>query len=298
MSVMDWLINHPRVVISTMTALLVAGSTIAMSRKHINVARARQQKTSNTDMELLMMGMSAMTYRLHDRVLKIVRIDKDEAEITQANVDAMRNEASVYSILGRHCRIAGCLYVSLTENLILLKYYPHGNLRDYMASSPTTITSTDRTNWARQMIEGVAELHRNGVRHSDIRLDQWLVDDDRNARLSDFNASGFDANERLGLARTKALGLESMSHFMPRDPLEDSTVRSDLFALGSALYELEVGGTPFAGEDDETIEKRFEAGQFLDVEGLRFGVLIRGCWTGSFDTAVYLLRAGEENCGL
>ena len=64
------------------------------------------------------------------------------------------------------------------------------------------------------MIEGVAEIHRNGIRHSDLRLDQWLLDEKLDARLCDFNASGFDANEKLDLQESKSIGLEVYSHFM------------------------------------------------------------------------------------
>ena len=64
------------------------------------------------------------------------------------------------------------------------------------------------------MIEGVAEIHQNGIRHSDLRLDQWLLDEKLDARLCDFNASGFDANEKLDLQESKSIGLEVYSHFM------------------------------------------------------------------------------------
>ena len=56
-------------------------------------------------------------------------------------------------------------------------------------------------------------IYTMGVRHSDLRLDQWLLDADLNARLSDFNASGYDAKTALGLEGSKALGHEISSHF-------------------------------------------------------------------------------------
>jgi len=74
MSVMEWLVNHSKIVISSMTAIFVAGTTIAMSRKHIDVARVRQQKTGDEEIEILAMGMTAMTWRIHDCVLKLVHI--------------------------------------------------------------------------------------------------------------------------------------------------------------------------------------------------------------------------------
>ncbi|KAK3064119.1 hypothetical protein LTR53_018617 [Teratosphaeriaceae sp. CCFEE 6253] len=130
-----------------------------------------------TDAELLMVGPSATTFRIGNAVIKIPRFD-DEAEITQANAKAMRIEANVYRILEAHDRIAY-----------------NGTLKDYVAThGPTYLRK-----WTQQMIEGVEFIHSRGVRHSDIRLNQWFPDPGMNARLSDFNASGYDDHPDLGL---------------------------------------------------------------------------------------------------
>lgn len=267
-------------------------TTILKSRN----GKSQPLHMSTNKFELLMIGPSAKTYRVHNLVLKIPDID-DDALITQGNIKSMSNEASVYLILGQHPRIAECLYISHNKDLIILKYYPHGNLKNHIAKVPK-VSPMELKKWARQMIEGVAEIHRNGIRHSDLRLDQWLLDEKLDARLCDFNASGFDANEKMGLQGSKPVGLEAYSHFMPRDPEANSTVLSDLFALGSSLYELEVGDKPFAELEGETINEQFEAGIYPDVENLCFGGLIKSCWKGEFDSAVDLLEAGEKSCNL
>ncbi len=148
------------------------------------------------------------------------------------------------------------------------------------------------------MIEGVGYVHSKGVRHSDLRLDQWLLDSETNARLSDFNASGYDECSRLDLPGEKALGIEGPSHFLPRDPCADNSVRSDLFALGSALYELEHGSAPYAGVDDEAIAKRYELQCFPSVSTMMLGQVISGAWAGRFASAAEMLEEGERTCGL
>ncbi|KAI7104401.1 hypothetical protein KC343_g15680 [Hortaea werneckii] len=179
-----------------------------------------------------------------------------------------------------------CLYVGPTNDMIMLEFYGHGNLKDNVAiHGPTQLLK-----WARQMIEGVQFIHSKGVRHSDIRLSQWLLDPQMNARLSDFNSSGYDECPAQGLPGQKALGVEDASHFMPRDCCEDNSVRSDLFALGSALYEIECGNAPFADQDDESITQRFAQGDFPSVWGLIIGRIILGSWKGEFDSATELLE--------
>lgn len=64
---------------------------------------------------------------------------------------------------------------------------------------------------------------------------------------------------------------------MPQDFDADNTFRSDLFALGSALYELEYGSAPFVEMDDEVTTRRFTDGELPDVGGLRLRSLILGC---------------------
>lgn len=129
-----------------------------------------------------------------------------------------------------------------------------------------------------------------GVIHSDFRLEQWLLDETFNARLSDFNASGYDRNMEIGLEGSEALGAEDASHFMPRDDIDGNTVESDLFALGSTLYELITGKAPYEDRSSELVENLFREGVFPSVDGLQLGDLIMGCWVKNFRSAKEMLE--------
>ncbi|KAK5109080.1 hypothetical protein LTR62_007536 [Meristemomyces frigidus] len=247
---------------------------------------------SLVETELLMIGSSSCTYRHNQVIIKVPRID-DEAEITQANAHATKVEANVYRILGVHERIAKCLYISPTREIIILEFYPLGNLKDYIALHGRNATQVGK--WANQMIDSVHYIHSKGVLHSDLRLEQWLLDPHLNARLGDFNSSGYDECPALDLPARKAVGIEDPSHFMPRDACgEDNSVRSDLFALGSALYEVEFGDRPFEGVDGETITRRFERGVFPAVEGFVLRDIILGAWEGGFQSGAEMLRRGAH----
>ncbi|KAI7180584.1 hypothetical protein KC360_g157 [Hortaea werneckii] len=68
----------------------------------------------------------------------------------------------------------------------------------------------------------------------------------QNAKANDTEASVYrilEVHDRV-LPGQKAFRLEDPSHFMPRDSCEDNSVRSDLFALASALYGIEFGSLP------------------------------------------------------
>lgn len=144
----------------------------------------------------------------------------------------MRNEASIYSLLGQHSRIARCFTFGSAMDYIELEYYPNGTLRDPLDQYRASITPSCPRRWARQMIESLMFIHAMGVRHSDLRLDQWLLDAGLNVRLTDLNGSGYDADTTLGLGGSKALGHEISSHYLPRDPMADNGIESELFGVG------------------------------------------------------------------
>lgn len=230
-----------------------------------------------------MVGMGAKTYRMGNIVRKECHVLADDEYITQQNREACTTEAEVYYILGSHPLIANCLSIGPEKEYIELEYYPNGNLKEYI--NKNRIEEMDLKRWASQMIGSVAYIHSKGVKHSDFRLDQWLVDKMLNARLSDFNAAGFDDQPGLGLRARRALGLERPSYFLPRDANESNTVASDLFAFGSSLYELVAGEAPYEDLEGELIQSLFEAGEFPETEGLLFGHIIKGCWTGVYSSA-------------
>lgn len=239
-----------------------------------------------------MIGSFAETYRIGNKVKKVYRRSLNDDVTTKESIKATQNEASIYILLGDHPRIAQFLHTDLTKTYIELKYYSNGNLKSYIEKHRPY--NEARMCWARQIIESAEYIHTLGVRHSDFRLEQWLLDEAFNARLSDFNASGYDRNIKLGLEGSEAMGAETASHFMPRDYAHDNTVESDLFALGSTLYELIAEKAPYVGHFSESVENLYMEGLFPSVDGLPLGDLIMGCWVKKFRSAREMLKFGES----
>ncbi|GIK04366.1 hypothetical protein Aspvir_008447 [Aspergillus viridinutans] len=203
-------------------------------------------------------------------------------------------EAMVYEILGVHPRIAERLSRGRSD-YIDIKYYQHGDLANYCQKN--TITAELRSKWFQQILEAVVVIHSHGVIHSDLALRQFFVDDKLNLRLGDFNSSQCPGH--------LALGYEKASHCLPRDYDLPNTEASDIFALGSTLYELVAGKAPYselAGpksddpgvikaqiqrqhEVDHEIESRYKNHVFPDVSGSFGGNIIVGCWRGNFTDA-------------
>ncbi|KAI9874616.1 MAG: hypothetical protein M1830_009552 [Pleopsidium flavum] len=206
---------------------------------------------------LISVGIFSFVYLLSDTLIRKVP-RRDDADSISNNVQAIHNEATIYTLLGDDPHIAKCLSRGRNEDSIDLEYYPNGDLQSYVGRSKTALKDAFRIRLAGQIIEAVVRIHEKGVVHSDLALRQFLLDTDLNARLSDFGASGYPGQS--------ALGMEGASHYLPRNADLPNTVESDLFALGSTLYELMAGEAPYYGLSDETIEVLFTEGHFPSLK--------------------------------
>lgn len=209
-------------------------------------------------------------------------------------------EVTIYNILGDHPRIAQCTSGERTD-YIDIKYYAHGDLASFCREGK--LTAVLREKWFVQLIEAIEVIHRYGIIHSDLALRQYFVDDELNIRLGDFNSSQYPDH--------LALGYEKATHCLPRDYELPNTTQSDLFALGSTLYELVTGNNPYSNlypvepkdiiqssdpdvisdrlqreqQVDVEVEQRYRNRVFPDVSDVFRGDVILGCWNGDISSA-------------
>jgi len=99
---------------------------------------------------------------------------------------------------------------------------------------------------AKQLCKGLAEAHKTGVIHRDLKPQNVMIDSQGNARIMDF-----------GIARTmKGEGLTAdgmiigTPEYMAPEQVEGKEVdqRTDIYSLGAILYEMLTGRVPFKGK--------------------------------------------------
>ncbi|KAJ6070564.1 hypothetical protein N7467_011883 [Penicillium canescens] len=245
-----------------------------------------------SDQQLLMIGIFAKVYLLDGKTVR--KVPRSESE---EDMQPIIREAMIYDTIGVHPRIAECTSRGSDQvKFVDIKFYRHGDLACYCQKN--SITSELQSKWFQQILEAVVVIHSFGVIHSDLALRQFFVDDNLDLRLGDFNSSQ--------CAGHPALGYEKASHCLPRDYELPNTESTDIFALGSTLYELVAGKAPYGelnvaeSDDPESIkaqiqrqhevidfeiEERYKRQQFPDVTGYQRGDVILGCWRGQFATA-------------
>jgi TolB-like protein/Flp pilus assembly protein TadD/tRNA A-37 threonylcarbamoyl transferase component Bud32 len=104
---------------------------------------------------------------------------------------------------------------------------------------------------AKQICEGLAEAHRSGVVHRDLKSNNIMIDKEGYARIMDFGiARSLDAK---GI--TDAGVMIGTPEYMSPEQVEGKEVdqRSDIYSLGVILYEMVTGRVPFEGKTPFTI---------------------------------------------
>lgn len=85
---------------------------------------------------------------------------------------------------------------------------------------------------------------------------------------------------------------------MPRTDDDYSYRKTDIFALGSALYYIMQGHEPFPdldpGDDEEEIKRRFISGQFPELPSHLMNHVTHKCWAVEYDSAEAVLQDLES----
>jgi serine/threonine protein kinase/Tfp pilus assembly protein PilF len=104
---------------------------------------------------------------------------------------------------------------------------------------------------AKQVCEGLAEAHRFGVVHRDLKSSNIMIDRDGNVRIMDFGIARSLAAKGI----TGAGVMIGTPEYMSPEQVEgkDTDQRSDIYSLGVILYEMVTGRVPFEGDTPFTI---------------------------------------------
>jgi len=193
----------------------------------------------------------------------------------QGDTSNIRTESQFLKILGCNPRIIG--FKGLTDDGLLLAYAKNGDLNRFLDANPFTSVG-QRLRWCRQAAEAVQFAHTKGVIHCDINLRNLLLDENLDLKLADFQ--GMHKSSK-GEVLLDGFSRECAKLFQSRVHGDYADVKTDIFALGSAIYFIMMGHEIFPDldsvEDKEEIERRFRDGEFPVGHELR-GAIMGKCW--------------------
>jgi serine/threonine protein kinase len=228
--------------------------------------------------DVLGMGSSCFIGLVNDTtVMKYPHHPNDDSKLA-----ALAIEAQILEAIGDHERIIRLK--GRTSAGLLLEYACHGSLGRYLSSHNPTIQQ--RITWATQAAEAIAIIHEKGVIHCDISVNNLLLDAKLNIKLCDFQGRLLRSDRSVKLV---GLSSENVKASMPRADPNHADEKTDIFALGTAFYQIIEGDEPFPELDsftqEQDIEERFISGQFPAVRHAPMTVVIHKCWRGDYNSA-------------
>ena len=192
-------------------------------------------------------------------------------ETRQRDIDI---EKRVYRRLGSHPRI--CKFLGSTEHTITLKRYVECVRKRLQSLRALGGRPTDELalKWSAQAAEGMAYLHSKCVLQCDINCANFLLDEDNKLVICDFAGSSVDGEEALACSGTR--------YKRPYKGEITSSLEDDIFAFGSAVYEISTTAQPYQDEESGQVAEKFGNRQFPDVGHLKSGKIIMKCWNGRY----------------
>ena len=127
---------------------------------------------------------------------------------------------------------------------ITMEYVPGRNLKA-MIRMIGQLSAGQAVSIARQICTGLAEAHRLGVIHRDLKSSNIMIDRNGNARIMDFGIAR--ALDTYGITERGAM--TGTPEYMSPEQVDGKEVdgRSDIYSLGVILYEMITGRLPFSG---------------------------------------------------
>merc|ERR1719160_645836 len=116
---------------------------------------------------------------------------------------------------------------------------------------------------AQQMLLAVHYLHRHGIAHRDIKLENFVYDKPGSdlIKLIDFGFSRFCESSSPKLQRMRT-SCGTLTYVAPEVLKKEYTIQCDMWSLGVTVYIMVSGTLPFHGDRPSSVKGRIAAGSF------------------------------------
>jgi eukaryotic-like serine/threonine-protein kinase len=166
-------------------------------------------------------------------------IDRFAAELKLARQIVHRNVARMFDLN----EATGIPYITME--------YVRGENLKRLIRKVGRLSPSQAVPIACQLCEGLAEAHRLGILHRDLKPQNVMIDEEGQAKILDFGLARLlaQASQDAGGSRsgTPAYVSPEQVRGLPSD------ARSDIYSLGVLMYEMLTGHTPFKAETVEAL---------------------------------------------
>jgi len=258
-----------------------APGLISRLKKSVNGFDTSYMKSFDAyDAPLVGQGGSGAVLAIDDRLVIKYYADGDRATMD------FERELRIYE------RLQGS---ELSPNVVQFKYqWDHGivmerlgmTLRQRLHLKDVTVELKDR--WISETTQGLAFLHSKGILHGDFGCQNIMIDGNGHAKLCDFAGSKLDDQNAW-------ICYEVRSQHPGYRGKQPTTV-TELFSLGSVIFEISTTRPPYETLTNATVRKKYEEGNFpLDtVDRPRIRRITEKCWKDKYKKVAEVCEELQE----
>jgi serine/threonine protein kinase len=146
--------------------------------------------------------------------------------------------------------------------------------------------------WSQDICMGLSFLHQNDIYHGDLGCQNIMLDQDNKAKLCDFAGSRLKEGE---VWKDAWISYEVRSQH-PKYRGQQPNLETEIFALGSVLFEIWTSRPPFASESNFFVRQNFQAYVFpvSSVKSSQVQTIIHNCWRGVYKDVQQVIQQLES----
>ena len=200
-------------------------------------------------LEILGEGGMAFVYKARDMQLErfvAIKTLKPNYVNQETFVDRFKREAKTAANLN-HPNIVQIFDWGIEEEPYFVMEYIEGNTLTSIIAKNRTISLSDILFIGAQVSNGLHAAHQKGLVHRDIKPGNIMITPDGKVKVTDFGIVSLQ-NEESDITKTGSI-LGTASYISPEQAQgKPVSIESDLYSLGTVLYELITGKAPFSGD--------------------------------------------------
>ena len=200
-------------------------------------------------LEILGEGGMAFVYKARDTQLErfvAIKTLKPNFVNQETFVDRFKREAKTAANLN-HPNIVQIFDWGIEDEPYFVMEYIEGNTLTSIISKNKTISLSDILFIGAQVSNGLHAAHEKGLVHRDIKPGNIMITPDGKVKVTDFGIVSLQ-NEESDITKTGSV-LGTASYISPEQAQgKPVSIESDLYSLGTVLYELITGKAPFSGD--------------------------------------------------
>ncbi len=200
-------------------------------------------------LEILGEGGMAFVYKARDTQLErlvAIKTLKPNYVNQETFVERFKREATTAANLN-HPNIVQIFDWGIEDEPYFVMEYIEGNTLTSIIAKNRTISLSDILFIGAQVANGLHAAHQKGLVHRDIKPGNIMITPDGKVKVTDFGIVSLQ-NEESDITKTGSI-LGTASYISPEQAQGKAvSIESDLYSLGTVLYELITGKAPFTGD--------------------------------------------------